>query len=436
MSSNAIMNVSNASFTNVSVSSLNVNGIPITSTYITIGTINNSNTSTVNISTVNVSVVNVSGNSIITQSASNTRNGIFISCGATMSYPSDAVFNTISLNNTSITSSGIISLNSSFINTSISSLYVTNVNGLPYGNISTNMSFINLSVNGDFSMPSTAIINVSNASFTNVSMSSLYVTNINGLPYGTGSANVSSNMSFINLSVNGNFSMPSTAIMNVSNASFNNLSSNNLYIKGQSYLGIGPSGPSSLLSIGTNATITTINGVQTYLGYNTTPTIASYTGIGSTSGNYNYIDFHCGGIGNNRDYDARIYCSTNGNTTTDGTGTIGFTAASVTSNSQITAPSFNATSDYNLKENISYLNKEFEINKLKPCTFNFKNSSSTQLGFIAQDVREIIPLSVSENASVLSINYSGIIAASVMTIKNLIERVENLESILKRNNII
>jgi hypothetical protein len=89
-------------------------------------------------------------------------------------------------------------------------------------------------------MPSTAIMNVSNASFTNVSttninasnasitnasmnllnVNTINVTTINGLPYGT----VSTNMSFTNLSVTGNFSMPSTAIMNVSNALFTNVS--------------------------------------------------------------------------------------------------------------------------------------------------------------------------------------------------------------------
>jgi hypothetical protein len=112
------------------------------------------------------------------------------------------------------------------------------------------------------------------------------------------------------------------------------------------------------------------------------------------------------------------------------------TSGAITSTATITAATFNSTSDYNLKENIIYLNEEYELNKLKPCTFNFKNSSTTQLGFIAQDVREIIPLSISDNASILSIDYSGIIAASVITIKKLTERVEILESILNKYNLI
>jgi hypothetical protein len=126
MPTTAIMNVSNASFTNASITSLrvtNINGLPYggggTSVTNVVTTIQNiSNVSNVNISNSSISVINISGNSVISQSASNTMNGIFISCGSTMAYPTDATFNSIS---------------------------VTNVNGLPYGTVSTNMSFTNLS---------------------------------------------------------------------------------------------------------------------------------------------------------------------------------------------------------------------------------------------------------------------------------------------------
>jgi hypothetical protein len=102
---------------------------------------------------------------------------------------------------------------------------------------------------------------------------------------------------------------------------------------------------------------------------------------------------------------------------------------------QVQAATFNSTSDYKLKENIFYLNEEFNIEQLKPCQFNFINSSVTQIGFIAQDVEKVIPLSVTTTNDLKGIDYSSITAASIITIKKLLERVEILENLLKKHNI-
>jgi hypothetical protein len=123
-----------------------------------------------------------------------------------------------------------------------------------------------------------------------------------------------------------------------------------------------------------------------------------------------------------------------------------FTNVSITNNvnisnnlnvqNTITATTFNSLSDYKLKENIIYLTEEFDINNLKPCQFNFINSSVTKLGFIAHEVEEIIPLAVSgKKENIQSVDYTAVITASVITIKRLIERVNTLEEILKKHNI-
>ena len=89
-----------------------------------------------------------------------------------------------------------------------------------------------------------------------------------------------------------------------------------------------------------------------------------------------------------------------------------------------------------MKENISYITQEYDISKLKPCQFNYINSSTTTLGFIAQDVEEVIPLSVRGSITEMKgIDYSCITSASIITIKKLLERVEILENILKKHNI-
>jgi hypothetical protein len=97
-----ILNTSNASFTNASITSLrvtNINGAPYGGTTSIGGTTvqNISNVSNVSISNSNISVINISGNSIISQSVSNTMNGIFISSGSTMAYPTDATFDSINV---------------------------------------------------------------------------------------------------------------------------------------------------------------------------------------------------------------------------------------------------------------------------------------------------------------------------------------------------
>jgi len=96
---------------------------------------------------------------------------------------------------------------------------------------------------------------------------------------------------------------------------------------------------------------------------------------------------------------------------------------------------YTTDSDFRIKENISYINKEYDISKLRPCEFNYINSSTSTIGFIAQDVEKIIPLSVVTIDDLKGIDYSAITSASIVTIKKLLERVDILEKLLKKNNI-
>ena len=239
---------------------------------------------------------------------------------------------------TTINVGGLMNIsNSSTISANINSLSVSTltIGGTLYTGPTTATQLINGST-----IVTGSLINASNVSITNLS-----VAFINGTPYssigsGTVTANVSSNMSFTNLSVINNFIMPSSAKMNVSNASFTNVSFTNI--------------------TGTLGTITTI-------------------------------------------YSAGFY----------------------------------STSDFNLKENIQYIDNKYDINQLKPCTFNFINSSTKKIGFIAQDVEQIIPESVVKGInSGLNIDYSALLSIVVDSIKqinkkldiltNKIERIENI----------
>ncbi len=94
-----------------------------------------------------------------------------------------------------------------------------------------------------------------------------------------------------------------------------------------------------------------------------------------------------------------------------------------------------SSSDKRLKTNIESLEYGLnEINQLNPVSFKFKSASDdvTHLGFVAQDIQEIIPEVVQEQPNtMLGIRYDELIPILVNAIKELNEKVESLESRLK-----
>jgi hypothetical protein len=79
----------------------------------------------------------------------------------------------------------------------------------------------------------------------------------------------------------------------------------------------------------------------------------------------------------------------------------------------VNATSYNATSDYRIKENVAPLDLTFNVDVLKPVSYNLKgNDSHLHIGFIAHEVQEFYPFlvnGVKDGASIQSINYNGFI---------------------------
>ena len=120
---NSNISSNNASFTNVSIMNLTINGEPYSSGGSGGTTIQNiSNVSNVNVLNSSISAINIGGNSIISQSTSNTTNGIFISSGTTMAYPTDATFTRITMAPGTFMNVS----NASFTNVSVTNLTVNN----------------------------------------------------------------------------------------------------------------------------------------------------------------------------------------------------------------------------------------------------------------------------------------------------------------------
>jgi hypothetical protein len=91
----------------------------------------------------------------------------------------------------------------------------------------------------------------------------------------------------------------------------------------------------------------------------------------------------------------------------------------------------NTASDFRLKENIEAIPETdmlLKIIQLEPKTFNWKSNGEDDIGFIAQEVNEVLPeLVVERNDGFLSVNYDRIPTLLVCCIKQLQEQINALK---------
>ena len=92
---------------------------------------------------------------------------------------------------------------------------------------------------------------------------------------------------------------------------------------------------------------------------------------------------------------------------------------------------WNTYSDSTLKENIipipSSLNKVMSLEGVK---FDWKHDMHADYGFIAQQVKEILPEVVKENNGLLTVNYTSIIAVQNEAIKELNKKIDKYDGII------
>jgi hypothetical protein len=101
----------------------------------------------------------------------------------------------------------------------------------------------------------------------------------------------------------------------------------------------------------------------------------------------------------------------------------------VPSTGTLSATIFNSLSDRQLKENITSIEDAADIvSNLTGVRFTWKDSKQASYGFIAQDVEQTIPELVSDINNNKTVNYDGIIAFLVEAVKELSERVKELEN--------
>jgi hypothetical protein len=99
----------------------------------------------------------------------------------------------------------------------------------------------------------------------------------------------------------------------------------------------------------------------------------------------------------------------------------------------VTAQQFLTPSDERLKENIDTIqNSISSIQQMRGVTFQWRNTKLRDIGFIAQEVSSVIPEAVQKHSteSYLVVAYEKIIPVLIEGIKQLTERVDNLERIV------
>jgi hypothetical protein len=97
----------------------------------------------------------------------------------------------------------------------------------------------------------------------------------------------------------------------------------------------------------------------------------------------------------------------------------------------ICATDFNSTSDITLKTNIKTVTDPLEkVIQLNGVSFNWKNNQESSYGVIAQELEKVLPELV-KGKETKTVNYNGIIAVLIESIKELNQKVEGLTTELE-----
>jgi hypothetical protein len=175
-------------------------------------------------------------------------------------------------------------------------------------------------------------------------------------------------------------------------------------------------GAGTALTVANNATVTgtlAVNGAGTAL---TVANNATVTGTLAVNGAGTALT-----VGNN--------VTVSGTLAVNGAGT----ALTVTANATIgnvTATSYNATSDYRIKANVIDLPTLYTIDNIRPVEYISIKDNKKNLGVIAHELQELYPCLVTgkkDGDEMQSVNYIGIIPLLIHEVKTLKKTVKQLQ---------
>ena len=100
------------------------------------------------------------------------------------------------------------------------------------------------------------------------------------------------------------------------------------------------------------------------------------------------------------------------------------------SSGTLSATDFDSTSDINLKKDITIVeNANSILNQINGVNFKWKENDKSAIGVIAQDVEKVLPQLVNERSDTgtKSVCYNGLIGVLIEAVKELSQKVEELE---------
>jgi len=244
--------------------------------------------------------------------------------------------------------------------------------------------------------------------------------------------NKNGNFSTINASYLGNGSLSEG--MSISAIPGN---TNQLYISNNGNVGIGKSPGSYALDVSGNLNIASdnlyisnpsTNYGNIYIGpQNTGLLLQSYQQACYIRNNYNSSGVLYLGVGTNDNtltlQTGKLGINTNPVYTLDVSGNGHFTG-------QVSASSFNSTSDYRIKENIQLLNELYTVDNLRPITYLNKRTEKQDIGLLAHELQEHFPCLVNgekDLENLQTINYTGLIPILIKEIQELKKEIKLLK---------
>jgi hypothetical protein len=268
--------------------------------------------------------------------------------------------------------------------------------------------------------------------------------NINMNPYNTSSNN---NNPSVQVVVQDNKLYSSDFVVKTTSPWFStppntNVATEKLRISADGYVGINTSAPGYLLDVsGTvNASTYKGNSFAVYSTYNATDTYnhlylhvdSNYTYLDSGGSNPFLIRGSTTAVGDigTQTYGNIIVAQKNTTSANVMIGKDTITSYNLDVSGTVNATSYNASSDYRIKENVVSLNGTYVVDKLRPVEYYNKSLKRQDVGLIAHELQEIYPFLVTGDKDAehyQSINYTGLIGILIREIQELKKRVAILE---------
>lgn len=122
-----------------------------------------------------------------------------------------------------------------------------------------------------------------------------------------------------------------------------------------------------------------------------------------------------------------VYRDENGDFSAGNINVEDITAEDITA-SGISATNFDTTSDASLKTDIFKVDNALDIlESINGVSFKWKRTGEKSMGIIAQEVEEVLPELINDSAYYKSVNYNGLIAVLIESIKELKKEIKELK---------